>query len=253
MNILIIEDELLNANHLVNVLSDYSDNNIVVAILRSVAQVRAFFQDEVNIDLIFSDIRLLDGIVFDAFDIIPEEIPIIFTTAYDEYAVKAFEFNGIGYLQKPITSSSVAIAFDKYVRKVEQDRRKALQAIYEQRSEDRKCISYRRRIMTLVGDKYQIIDVNDISYISIKEHVLHLYSINGQSYIIDESIGKMEGKLNPAMFFRINRHQIVNINAVDVVYAWFKRQLKVHVLGWPGVELLVSRERVSSFKLWMNS
>lgn len=251
MNILVIEDEKHNADRLIRLLEDTVEDVRVHGPLASVAETRDFFRKTHAIDLILADIRLTDGLSFDGLQDVPDNVPVIFATAYDEYALKAFNYNGIAYLLKPIEK-------DELVEAIEKSRRmfalpsatREIAEIYrllQSRSE-----AYRQRFLIADKDGYITIPVSDISYISTESGATRLFMKNKKQYTVDMSLDDIDTQLDPAQFFRATRQQIVNISSVRRVSNWFNRRIKIIVAEYPDIEVVVGREKVVRLKQWLD-
>ena len=251
MNILVIEDEKHNADRLIRLLEDTVEDARVHGPLASVAETRDFFRKAPAIDLILADIRLTDGLSFDGLQDIPDNVPVIFTTAYDEYALKAFNYNGIAYLLKPIEKDELVEAIEKSRRMfTPTSATKEIAEIYrllQSRSE-----AYRQRFLIADKDGYITIPVADISYISTESGTTRLFMKNNKQYTVDMSLDDIDAQLDPAQFFRATRQQIVNISSVRRVSNWFNRRIKIIVAEYPDIEVVVGREKVVRLKQWLD-
>lgn len=251
MNILVIEDEKHNADRLIRLLEDTVEDARVHGPLASVAETRDFFRKAPAIDLILADIRLTDGLSFDGLQDIPDNVPVIFTTAYDEYALKAFNYNGIAYLLKPIEKDELVEAIEKSRRMfATPSATREIAEIYrllQSRSE-----AYRQRFLIADKDGYITIPVADISYISTESGTTRLFMKNNRQYTVDMSLDDIDAQLDPAQFFRATRQQIVNISSVRRVSNWFNRRIKIIVAEYPDIEVVVGREKVARLKQWLD-
>ena len=251
MNILVIEDEKHNADRLIRLLEDTVEDARVHGPLASVAETRDFFRKAPAIDLILADIRLTDGLSFDGLQDIPDNVPVIFTTAYDEYALKAFNYNGIAYLLKPIEKDELVEAIEKSRRMfAPPSATREIAEIYrllQNRSE-----AYRQRFLIADKDGYITIPVSDISYISTESGTTRLFMKNNKQYTVDMSLDDIDSQLDPAQFFRATRQQIVNISSVRRVSNWFNRRIKIIVAEYPDIEVVVGREKVVRLKQWLD-
>lgn len=251
MNILVIEDEKHNADRLIRLLEDTIEDARVHGPLASVAETRDFFRKAPAIELILADIRLTDGLSFDGLQDVPDNVPVIFTTAYDEYALKAFNYNGIAYLLKPIEKDELVEAIEKSRRMfTPTSATKEIAKIYrllQSRSE-----AYRQRFLIADKDGYITIPVSDISYISTESGTTRLFMKNNKQYTVDMSLDDIDTQLDPAQFFRATRQQIVNINSVRRVSNWFNRRIKIIVAEYPDIEVVVGREKVARLKQWLD-
>ncbi len=250
MNILVIEDEKHNADRLIRLLKSYDDNITVFGPLKSVAETDDFFQRQEKIDLILSDIRLTDGLSFDALKNVTDNIPVIFTTAYDEYAIKAFNFNGIAYLLKPIEKDELADAIEKSKRMFAPSATKEIAEIY--RMLQGKTEAYRQRFLVSEKDGYITVPVSAISYISTETGVVRLYLKSGKQYTVDMSLDDIDTQLDPMQFFRATRQQIVNISSVQRISNWFNRKIKIILSEYPDAEIVVGKEKVARLKQWLD-
>lgn len=250
MNVLIIEDERHNADRLARMLKGYDGDICIYGPLTSVVEVRGFFQKNEKIDLIFSDIRLTDGLSFDALKDVSGDIPVVFTTAYDEYALKAFNYNGIAYLLKPIDKDELAEAVEKSKRMSAPSGVKEIAEIY--RLLQGKSEAYRQRFLVVEKDGYITVPVSEISHISTESGVVRLYLKNRKHHHVDMSLDDIEAQLDPKVFFRANRQQIVNISSVHRLYNWFNRKLRIVLSEYPDTEIVVGKEKATRLKQWLD-
>lgn len=251
MNILVIEDEKHNADRLIRLLEDTVEDARVHGPLASVAETRDFFRKAPAIDLILADIRLTDGLSFDGLQDIPDNVPVIFTTAYDEYALKAFNYNGIAYLLKPIEKDELVEAIEKSRRMfTPTSATKEIAEIY--RLLQNKSEAYRQRFLIADRDGYITVPVSEVSYISAESGIARLFMKNKQQYTVEMSLDDIDSQLDPAQFFRATRQQIVNISSVRRVSNWFNRRIKIIVAEYPDIEVVVGREKVVRLKQWLD-
>lgn len=251
MNILVIEDEKHNADRLIRLLEDTVEDARVHGPLASVAETRDFFRKAPAIDLILADIRLTDGLSFDGLQGIPDNVPVIFTTAYDEYALKAFNYNGIAYLLKPIEKDELVEAIEKSRRMfTPTSATKEIAEIY--RLLQNKSEAYRQRFLIADRDGYITVPVSEVSYISAESGIARLFMKNKQQYTVEMSLDDIDSQLDPAQFFRATRQQIVNISSVRRVSNWFNRRIKIIVAEYPDIEVVVGREKVVRLKQWLD-
>lgn len=247
MNILVIENERTCADRLIWMLNDcYHDVNIFGP-LASIAEIRCFFQEEVTIDIILSDIKLDDGLSFDALVDIPNNTPVIFITTHDEYAIKAFNYNGIAYLLKPIKRDELTMSIDKYQRMISYI--KEMAGIYKQVHNKE---IYRQRFLVVEKDGYISIPASEVSYISSELGIVHLFLKNNKRYMIDMSLEKIYSQLDPSCFFRATRQHIVNISSVARLTNWFNRKMKIILSEYPKTEIVISKEKVTRIKKWLD-
>jgi len=251
MNVLIIEDEESAFNKLKCILLDIDSSINIVSWLQSVEQSIRWFKSNNAPDLIFLDIQLSDDLSFKIFEAVQVKCPIIFTTAFDEFAIKAFELNSIDYLLKPITSNNVEKSLEKY-----QSRLNIIQNPYDKLIVDLKNIannhSYKERFLVNKRDELVVILTADISYFYKDSDTTYIVLESGNRFSIKSSLEELIEVLNPEKFYRINRQFIVSINAISKITLWFKGKLKLQLKPEFDNTIFVSREKSTDFKNWMN-
>ena len=253
MRILIIEDEQSSADRLRRMLEEEHE---IMGVAVSNAEVKAFFAAEKHpdIDLILSDIQLGDGLSFESLRTLSSAIPVIFTTAYDHYAVQAFRFNSIDYLLKPIDSEELRVALDK-VKPLKANSLSTTEVIAQLlESVKGQAIRYRERfLIPYHADEYLIIPVCDVSHITIRDGVVRLCTHSGKHYTLNMTLEEVEGQLDPQRFMRVNRQFIVNAAAVQKLSTYFLGKMRIHMTAAPDEEIIVSKDKVSIVKRWLNS
>lgn len=249
MNVVIVEDEAIAARQLQRMLEKRNIN--IIEMMTSVQELKEHLMKPVQPDLYFFDIHLNDGIVFEALSGIEVSTPIIFTTAYDQYAIKAFKQNSIDYLLKPIDDDELDAAIEKYknLQKPSVDI-SALTALLHQ-SNPSPSNSYRERISVRVGDKIKTLPIDQILFFYSESKMNFLYTSEGRAYPIDQTIEAISKELNPNNFFRANRGYIISVNAISEVIAYSNSRLKVKVKDATDHDIIVSREKVKVFKNWL--
>ncbi len=250
MNILIVENEIPAADKLIGILHKIDKSITVIDVCETVEETINRLQEKPLPDLIMMDIQLDDGLCFEIFETIKVEIPVIFTTAYDAYTLKAFKVNSVDYLLKPIDEEALKTALDKF-KKIFTDKdpfkRDFRQLLYEFRNQ------YKSRFLIRIGEKYRSIMVSEIGHFSIHNRNVFLTDNQGRDYGIDYSLEQLEGMLDPRKFFRINRECIVNINAIASMYNYSSSRLKLTLKNEEDRnEYIVSRDRVADFKKWID-
>ncbi|MGM0666004.1 MAG: LytR/AlgR family response regulator transcription factor [Bacteroidota bacterium] len=249
MKVLIIEDEKPASLKLQRMLNDLDDTITIAAILESVEESSNWFLNNHPPDLVFMDIQLDDGLCFEIFENININIPVIFTTAYDEYAIRAFRVNSVDYLLKPIKAEDLGKAIDKF-RKIHG--RKADDSIINSLLKQMET-GRRERFLIKVGQHYRPVQVADIHYFFIREGCAFISRGSGRDYAIDFSLDRLEQMLDPKKFYRVNRNYIVNINAIKDIIAYSSSRLKLILDGQDeNDDVVVSRDRVADFKKWMD-
>lgn len=253
MRILIIEDEQSSADRLRRMLEEEHE---IMGVAVSNAEVKAFFAAEKHpdIDLILSDIQLGDGLSFESLRTLSSAIPVIFTTAYDHYAVQAFRFNSIDYLLKPIDSEELRVALDK-VKPLKANSLSTTEVIAQLlESVKSQTIRYRERfLIPYHADEYLIIPVCDVSHITIRDGVVRLCTHSGKHYTLNMTLEEVEGQLDPQRFMRVNRQFIVNAAAVQKLSTYFLGKMRIHMTAAPNEEIIVSKDKVAIVKRWLNS
>ncbi len=245
--IAIIEDELLSANRLVRLINDYDDSITILGPYHNVDEVKAFLSGHNNYDLIISDIRLGTNTVFEAFELNMPSSFVIFTTAYDEYAMNAIKSNGIDYLLKPINIKDLHNSLDKVNRLLHNN----VQPI-ELSTVAKEMHIWRSRFLVTKGDELVPLKVDEISCIYSGERQVLAYTCNGDTYAMNESLSDLEPTLNPELFFRINRQYIANINYLKKISLFFSSKLYVKIEGCNDDNIIISKDRASKFKQWLS-
>lgn len=249
MKIIILEDENRAVNHLKRMIERVSPDMEVCAVFETVREAVVYLNQEHSVQLIFSDVQLADGISFDIFSKVSINCPIIFTTAYDKYAIEAFNANGIDYLLKPIEEERLGRAI-----------RKARQFTPENKLENLADLSSvpgsrptKSRFMVRVGEKIRTIMVEDILAFYSFEKTTYLHTNAHRNYNIDYSLEELESMLDVNRFFKINRRYIVSIEACSQIIAWSNNRLKIDIEGIDDQKIVVARERARDFKIWLDS
>ena len=212
MKILILEDEQRNAMRLIRLLNDIDTTFIIEGPLTNIKEAVDFFQSGKTTDLILADIRLTDGLSFEALKYAPATVPIIFTTAYDEYAVQAFKFNSFDYLLKPLDADELEAAIDKATKAGKNYADENLRQLFD--SLQKNQFRYRERFLLPYRDGYKTVRVSDINHIETENKTVYLRLNTGTSEVVNISMDELEQQLNPDCFFRANRQYIINIEYV---------------------------------------
>lgn len=251
MNILILEDEQRNFNRLRGQLEEIDTTFHVEGPLANIQESVEWLRTHPTPDLILADIRLSDGLSFDVLRQTAIPSPIIFTTAYDEYAIQAFKYNSFDYLLKPINSEELAEAINKVRRRTlsdthGEDMRRLVEYMY------RNNYRYRERFLLPYRYGYISVQVKNISHIALKERTTLIFLNDGASMNISYSLDELESQLNPDIFFRANRQYLLHIDSIRNVSNYFNSRLKIHMKKYPDTEIIVSRERASALKEWLD-
>ena len=251
MDLVIVEDEELAVDVLTKIIKDLMQDANIVKSLGSIKEAIKWFELNPSPDLIFCDIHLRDGNSFEIFSRVNIDCPIIFTTAYDKYAIEAFKVNSIDYLLKPVSEEEVAKALKKYkdLRKKRDTVIEDLQRFITTSKTD--SSGFRRRLMVKEGQTIKTITTEEVAGFLAEEGVVFLYTFSGRRYILSYSLDQLEEELESSEFFRINRRFIINIKAVHDVKPYFKDRLIVKPKPPLELEQTVSKNRVAKFKKWL--
>jgi DNA-binding LytR/AlgR family response regulator len=253
LKLLIFEDESLSAEHLVNLINRYDSDIEIQGIMESVKQGVEWLNNHPQPDLLLMDIQLSDGSCFELFKQINQDIPVIFTTAYNEYAVQAFKVNSIDYLLKPIDFSELQLAFEKF-RKQGQTRTLNPEQIYDQvYSRLIQNNQYKKRLLVKIGEQLKQVNTEDIAYFMFNDGMCWAVTFAKNRLPVDYTLEEIEQMFDPKLFFRINRKFIVRPEAIEKIHTYFNNRLKLQLRPDPETEVLVSRERVQDFKIWLDS
>ena len=249
MTVLIIEDEELAATTLQNMLVQINPNIQILAILGTVEAAVSWLSSN-NADLLFMDIHLGDGESFQIFQQVSISSPVIFTTAYDQYTLKAFKNQGIDYLLKPFDEEDVSAALQK-LNNIRKPGTAPMKFVPE--APPTSPARIRNRFMVKAGTLLKTIPSDEVAYFMAEDKYLYLVTRQGQQYIIEETIGSLEPKLDPVDFFRINRKFIININSIKEMYKRSRNRVRIILSPLPQDEdVVVSEERAEAFKNWLN-
>jgi len=250
MKVVIVEDERLSAEHLTLLIQKVEANIEVIGYFDTVKGTIAAFKEGLKPDLIFMDIHLADGNSFELFSQIKIEIPIIFTTAFDNYAIQAFKQNSIDYLLKPITLEDVQFALNKYKKQAKVPNQQMIESITSAYQQINK--HFKTRFLVKSGNTIATIQTEEIHFIETKESLSFLLIPKGR-FPIDYTLDELETMLQPKDFFRINRKVIVNIKFIEKVETYFNGRLFIISKQLEGDARIVSRERVNEFKKWLDN
>ena len=257
MRYLIIEDEPLAQDELVRMLKALDPNFTLLASIDSVKESVDWFNNNEQPDIVFMDIHLSDNICFDIFNKVEITAPVIFTTAYDQYAIEAFKTNGIAYLLKPIEEEELVAALKKFRTLTNTNIELSsihshIQQLSTLNSQLSTLNSYKERVLAKVGDNYQHVAMQDVAYFYSEDHYTFVATKDKQRYIINYTLDTLVEQINPQQFFRISRQFIVNINAIDNISKHFNGRLKITVNPSFSEDMYVSRNRVQTFLAWLD-
>ncbi len=250
MHVIIIEDEKPAARRLNRLLSELDVE--ISTMLHSVEEAIDWFQKNPHPDLIFLDIQLSDGLSFEIFDVIEVKSAIIFTTAYDEYALQAFKLNSIDYLLKPIDDEELESAVKKYQNFKPESQKMSLDF------EDIKKLlvnplerEFKKRFTARVGQHIKIINADEVECFYSENKGTYAATSDGRNYLLDTTLENLEPELEPKQFFRVSRKFYININHIKDIVSYTNSRLQIKLNKYQEQEIIVSRERVKDFKLWL--
>ena len=250
MKAVIIEDEIVAAQNLQRLIAQVNSGIEIIAVLKSIEESVEWFSVNPAPDLVFMDIHLSDGSSFSIFEKVKIHAPVIFTTAYDQYALKAFEVNSIDYLLKPVNVQYLERAIEKLTHlggtKINNDEAIAnILSIFQKEKE-----VYKSFFLIPHKDKYIPLSVHEIAYIFSENKIARIVTLDKRTFYEQQSLDEMQRKLDPAAFFRANRQFIVSHRAIKDISIWFNRKLSVNLSVDTPEKIIVSRLRIGEFKEW---
>ncbi len=254
MKVVVIEDEVLAAERLIDLLKKYDLNIEILGIFDSVKRSVQWFKKNTHPDLSFMDIQLADGLSFEIFEQTIVNCPVIFTTAFDEYAVRAFKVNSIDYLLKPIDFNELSAAIDKFKsiqlsksKNIKQTDNKVFDKVLNMLTQQ-----YKNRFVIKVGEHIKFISIEDINYFYSLEKATYIKTENNNDYVIDYSLEQLENLIDPLLFFRINRKYLISLNSIMDIITYSNSRLKIKLSNSKDNDIIVSREKVQNFKKWLD-
>lgn len=254
MKLLIVEDEKLLAGHLTNMIMRIEPAAEVVAHTNSIRSTVQWLRSNAMPDLILMDIELADGQCFDIFNQVPVSTPVIFTTAYDEYTLKAFKVNSIDYLLKPVKEDELKAAINKFKTlhkpSVSADTSGQINLLLSQLGKNQSA-GFRERFLIRQGQKMISVNTDQVAFFMASNKLNYIITKEKQKFLIDHTLEEVEHMVDPKKFFRANRQLILSQDVVKAIYPWFKGKLKVDVTVPAEEEVLISREKATAFKEWM--
>lgn len=249
MKALIIEDEDIASRRLKRLIEELAPNCEILAQVSSVESGHEWFENNPLPDLIFLDIQLNDGYGFDIIDRLDKHPPIIFTTAYNEYAIRGFKYNGLDYLLKPIDKNELKKSLEKYTETI-QDKNNGISDIESIRQLFKK--EYKKRFIVKIGNQFNSFKVEDIAYFMADDGIIFLHTYDGHKSPIEYTIDQLESILDPVQFFRINRKFMISVNSVVEIHIYYNSRLLLKINPKQDEQVIVSRERTSNFKRWLD-
>lgn len=249
MKILLVEDEVAAARRLQKQVSHIVKGAEIIDVLDSIESTVRWFNKHEQPELVFMDIHLADGNCFEIFKQTNIECPVIFTTAYDEYAIRAFEVNAIAYLMKPIKEDELIAAMQKYEKLKAGFSSFGYQQLVESMNTSK--TGFQKRLLLKIGQTIRAIEITDVAYFYTKDKIVSIITTDNKKYPSDYTLDQLEKILDPKMFFRINRQFILNIKSIREMHVISKSRIKINLFPPTDHETAVSSERVANFKKWL--
>lgn len=257
MKLLIVEDEQLLVRQLIKLISKIEPDAEIAGQTTSISETVDWLQSHANPDLVLMDIELADGQCFEIFNRIQLKSPVIFTTAYDEYALQAFKVNSIDYILKPVKEAELAAAFNKWkLRRQPQQRTASMPDIYQMVQDMMGRYTepkYRDRFLVKQGQKMIPVKLEDIAFFNARNTLNFLNTKSRQKFPVNYTLDQVEEFIPPDRFFRANRQFILAHDSISAIHPWFNGKLKVDLLYPADENIIISREKAASFKEWMGS
>lgn len=254
MKALIIEDEQHAINKLVSMIHQYDPSIEILEQLDSVEDSIEWFKNNTSPDLLFLDIHLADGSSFEIFDQIEVHCPVIFTTAYDQYAIQAFKTKSVDYLLKPIKMEDLKIALDKFDElfgdKPAQGFTQEMHALASLIQSHQKA--YKTRFLIKAGNLIKTVSITEVAYFLFEDRTILLVTKDKRRYPVKHTLDELEQLLDPNQFTRANRQFIINIDAIHKIHPWFKGRLKLELSPLQEADLVISSEKTKEFKEWLD-
>jgi len=252
VKVLVVEDEKSAAKRIISLLHEVDPQLEVLQVVDTVKKTVEWFMAHPAPDLLFLDIQLADGLSFDIFDKVEISCPVIFTTAYDQYALKAFEVYSLDYLLKPIDRGKLIRAIDKYNKTIGHTDNKLDSTTLQNALEMIQGKRYKERFIVKYGEHIKSIPTDQICCFFSEEKISFLKSYDGRKFVVDYTIEQIESLIDPAKFFRINRKYIINVEAIEDVVIYSNSRLKLIVKHFHDMDMIVAREKVQRFKDWLD-
>ncbi len=251
ITVLILEDEDVASTRLKKLISEILPDAEFLAIIPGVKEGLEWFAENKHPDLIFADIQLNDGTSFDIFTKVDTQSPVIFTTAYDAYALNAFKLNSVDYLLKPIKKTDLGAAIEKFKYIHYSDKKAESTNLQQLLQALQKTQQYKQRFVLRIGEHMKIIEVPDIAYFYTENKANFIITKDGKRHLADNNLDQLEGMLDPKLFFRINRQFIIGYSSIAEMFSYSKSRVLLKLNPPSKLDTIVSTERSAAFKAWL--
>jgi two-component system LytT family response regulator len=251
IKVLILEDEEAAANRLKKMIAELLPEAEFIGHLTSIKQGIEWFNTNEQPDLIFADIQLNDGTSFEIFNRVEVKSPVIFTTAYDAYALDAFKLNSVDYLLKPVKKTELNIAIEKFKAVHLSEKKEENTNLKQLLSALQKTQNYKQRFVLRIGDHMKIIEVPDIAYFYTENKGNYIVTRDGKRFLADNNLDQIESMLDPKLFFRINRQFIIAYSSIAEMFTYSKSRVLLKLNPPAKLDTIVSTERSAAFKAWL--
>ena len=252
MKVVLIEDELPAQNRMTKLLQELKPDVEIIAIIDTVEDAVSWLQNNEHPDLLFLDIQLADGLSFDIFDQVQTQKPVIFCTAFDEYAIQAFKLNSIDYLLKPIDPKALASALEKYSQLHQRNNEPSFDIEALKQAIQQPKTAYKTRFMVKIGERIHVVETKEAAFFYSAQKATYLQTWEGKKYIIDFALDDLEKSLDPTHYFRVNRKYIIHIDSIENIVSYSNSRLKLTLQNCTDQDILISRDKVSVFKDWLD-
>jgi two-component system response regulator LytT len=250
MTVLILEDETLAAEKTASLLQEIDESIEIVGSLRSVESGTEWLTKNEHPDLIVSDVQLLDGVCFEIFRRVKVDKPVIFITAFDHYAIRAFEVHSIDYLLKPVQKEKLAQSLAKLKSRNQHSSPLSFEHVLTYLKSQQP--EYKSRFMVRIGQRIMAIPIENIAYFSSESKLTYIVTTDNKRYPFDLPLDEVDQQLDPKVFFKINRQYIVRFSAIAEIHPYFKGRIKLKLNPDQAEEIVVSSERTPEFKKWLD-
>jgi DNA-binding LytR/AlgR family response regulator len=257
MHILIVEDEDLAVEKLKTTVVEVEEKAVIAGITHSIQSTVRWLETNPHPDLVLMDIELTDGLSFEIFNRTEVKCPVIFTTSYDAYAIRAFKVNSIDYLLKPVEKEDLRLALEKYHKYADRDAHTVLplidmKSLVNDLKHQLQHSGYRDRFLVKQGQRLITVEINQVAYMVAEGRVCYMITWDKHKYIVDYTLEELETQLDPRLFFRANRSSIIHVKSIDEIHSYFNGKLKLQIHPQTQYsDIIISRERSASFKEWV--